>query len=56
MKECYRSGYCGFQKSSSKVNLEFTKEDLKTYYKTIKDRNDISDGYKLKIANAILDM
>jgi hypothetical protein len=33
----------------------FNLSELKEYYKTIKTRNDITDSYKLRIANAIID-
>lgn len=37
-------------------SVTFTKEELKEYYKTIRNNPDISTSFKLKIANAILDM
>ena len=33
----------------------FNLSELKEYYKTIKTKTDISDSYKLNIANAIID-
>ena len=47
-------------KSSIKVTVDqkiaviFTSEELKTYYKTIKDDASIEDSYKLVIANSII--
>lgn len=38
------------------ISVIFTKEDLKIYYSTIRNKIDIPDSFKLKIANAILDM
>jgi hypothetical protein len=35
--------------------ITFTKEELKEYYQTIRNNPNISDKFKLKIANAILD-
>lgn len=38
------------------ITLEFTRENLKEYYKSIRNNPNISDGFKLKIANTILDI
>jgi hypothetical protein len=56
-----RNGSCSCGTSSPAVpgtisyKLEMTKEELSTYYTSIRNRDEIDIKFKLGIANAILD-
>ena len=38
------------------VQIAFTKIELQEYYRTIRNNYEICDSFKLRVANAILDM
>ena len=46
----------GYIHDEETFSVAFTKEELRIYYSTIRNRDDISTSFKLKIVNAILDM
>jgi hypothetical protein len=54
MKDDYRGMGCCL-KSEPSFQIVFTASEMKDYYKSIKNDRNISDGFKLKIANFLLD-
>lgn len=55
MKDDYRDMDCCRRPQQPSFQIVFTASEMKDYYKSIKNDRNITDSFKLKIANFLLD-